>query len=55
MTTLFRFIVQGFFQGIGVELSFFALWVGWRAIHSKVAHRFDPEHFFHAVHDYFTK
>jgi hypothetical protein len=55
MKSLFYFVVQGFFQGIGVEFSFFMLWVGWRVLHSRVAHKFDPEHFFHIVHDYFNK
>ena len=31
------------------------LWVCWRILHSKVAHKFDPEHFFHVIHDYFNK
>jgi hypothetical protein len=55
MKSLFYFVVQGFFQGIGVELAFLMLWVGWRFLHSKTAHKFDPEHFFHVIHDYFTK
>lgn len=52
---ILRYMWIGFWQGVGVELSFLVLWVGWQALHSKVAHRFDPEHFFHRVHDYFTK
>ncbi len=52
---ILRYMWIGFWQGVGVELSFLVLWVGWQALHSKVAHRFNPEHFFHRVHDYFTK
>lgn len=44
----------GFWQGVGVELSFFMLWVGWNRLHQKVSHKFDPEHLFHQIHDYFT-
>jgi hypothetical protein len=46
-------IVAGFWQGVGVEFSFFMLWMGWRVLHSKVAHRLDPEHIVHKIHDYF--
>ena len=48
-------IVVGFWQGVGVELSFLLLWAGWHFLHSKVAHKFDPEHIFHKIHDYFTQ
>jgi hypothetical protein len=43
----------GVWQGFGFELSFFVVWVGWRMLHSKVAHKLDPEHFFHKIHEYF--
>jgi hypothetical protein len=46
---------MGLGQGFGIELSFAVLWVGWHALHGKVAHKFDPEHLFHRVHDYFSK
>lgn len=52
---ILQHIWDGFWQGIGVEASFFILWLGWRAVHSRFAHKFDPEHFFHEVHDYFTQ
>jgi hypothetical protein len=45
----------GFCQGVGVEVSFLMLWVGWHLVHRKMAHKFDPEHFFHQIHEYFTK
>lgn len=47
------FTLAGLLQGVGVEISFFVLWVGWRFLHSKVGHRFHPEHIFHKIHDYF--
>lgn len=43
----------GMWQGIGVELSFFVAWVCWRVLHSKVAHKLDPDHFIHKIHNYF--
>lgn len=50
---ILRSLWAGFWQGIGVELSFFLLWIGWRILHSKIAHKFDPEHFFHQIAEYF--
>jgi hypothetical protein len=47
------FTLAGFLQGVGVEISFFVLWAGWRLLHSKMAHKFSPEHFFHKIHEYF--
>jgi len=52
---IFDLVWAGLWTGFGVELSFFVLWIGWHFLHRKVAHKFDPEHFFHRVHDYFTK
>jgi hypothetical protein len=51
---IFDHIVVGFWQGVGVEVSFFLLWIGWHLFHGKMVHRFDPEHWFHKIHDYFT-
>jgi hypothetical protein len=48
-------MIAGFWQGVGVEFSFFALWIGWRLLHKHLAEHFDPEHFFHIIHDYFMK
>ena len=45
----------GFWQGIGFAFWSLLLWIGWRILHSKVAHKLDPEHFFHELHDFFTK
>jgi hypothetical protein len=47
------FIWAGVLQGVGVEFSFFLLWMIWRVLHGRVAHRFHPEHFFHQIHEYF--
>ena len=44
----------GFWQGVGVELSFFALFLLWSVFYRKHGHRFDAEHVIHAIHDYFT-
>ena len=55
MKPIFTLVWAGLWQGFGVELSFLVLWVGWHIIHRMVAHKFDPEHFFHTIHDYFAK
>lgn len=52
--SIFKLMWSGLWQGVGVEFSFFLLWVGWRVFHSKVAHKLDPEHFIHKIHDYFN-
>lgn len=54
LNNILRLVWSGLWQGFGVELSFFVLWVGWHFLHGKVAHKFDPEHFFHKIHDYFA-
>jgi hypothetical protein len=51
---ILRLVWAGLWQGFGVELSFFVLWVGWHFLHGKVAHKLDPEHWFHRIHDYFA-
>ena len=55
---LWHIVATGFWmglgQGFGIELSFLTLWAGWHLLHSRIAHKFDPEHFFHRIHDYFT-
>jgi hypothetical protein len=45
----------GVWQGVGFGAFSFMLWVGWRFLHSKVAHKLNPEHFFHELHEFFTK
>ena len=50
---IIRLIWQGLWMGFGMEISVFVLWVGWHAMHTQVAHKFDPEHFFHLIHKYF--
>jgi hypothetical protein len=56
---LWHLVTTGFWmglgQGFGIELSFLGLWVSWHFLHGKVAHKLDPEHVFHRIHDYFTK
>ena len=44
----------GFWQGVGVELSFFALFLLWSVFYRKHGYKFDAEHLVHAIHDYFT-
>jgi len=52
---IFTLVWSGLWQGFGVELSFLVLWVFWHFLHSRMAHKFDPEHLFHRIHDYFTQ
>ena len=52
--SVFRLIWNGIWQGIGLEVSFFLPWLGWHFLYKKTAHRFDPEHIFHIIHDYFV-
>lgn len=54
VSNVLKYVWIGFWQGTGVELSFLFLWLCWTMVHRKVAHKFDPEHFFHSIHDYFT-
>lgn len=54
MRRIVSLVWNGLWTGFGVELSFFVLWVGWRALHRKVARKFDPDHFFHVIHEYFN-
>jgi hypothetical protein len=55
---LWHLVATGFWmglgQGFGIELSFLVLWVVWHTFHGRVAHRLDPEHWLHRVHDYIT-
>ena len=55
MRWILQRILAGFWQGVGIEFSVLVLWVGWHILHKRVAHKFDPEHIFHTIHDYFTK
>jgi hypothetical protein len=54
MTTILSEIWHGFWQGIGVELSFFALWAAWTVTHAKlILNRVNPAHWIHKVAEYF--
>lgn len=54
MKTILNDIWHGFWQGFGVELSFFALWGAWKVAHIKfIEKRFDPTHWLHVIADYF--
>ena len=55
LRAILQLMIAGFWQGVGVEFSFFVLWIGWRMLHRQLATKFDPEHFFHVIHDYFMK
>jgi len=44
----------GFWQGIGLEISFLVLWVGWHFVYKKAEGRLHPEHWLHRIHDYFS-
>lgn len=46
-------IWHGFLTGLGVELSFFALWVAWTIAHAKLIRRVHPEHWIHKLAEYF--
>ncbi len=52
---ILRYMWIGFWQGVGVEVSFLVLWLVWHGFHGKVAHRLDADHLIHKIHDYFTK
>lgn len=51
-------IASGFWtglgQGFGIELSVLVLWLGWNGLHSRIAHKFEPEHLIHKIHAYFS-
>jgi hypothetical protein len=51
--SIFSLIWQGIWTGIGVELTLFVLWVIWRAAHSKYISKLHPEHWLHAIGEYF--
>lgn len=55
MPKIWQIILSGFWQGIGVEISFFVLWAICHSIHKAVGDKIDPEHFFHDVYNYFSK
>ena len=46
-------IWHGFWQGIGVELSFFWIWVSWKVTHNRFIQKMEPGHWLHALADYF--
>jgi hypothetical protein len=52
--SILSLVWSGLWQGFGVELSFLVLWATWHFLHSRVAHKIDPENFFHKIHNYFT-
>ena len=45
----------GVWQGVGFAVFSLMLWIGWHLLHRKVAHKFDSEHFFHTIHEFFSK
>lgn len=49
----FWLIYQGFWTGVGVEISVLALWVVWRVLHGKFGHRIHAEHWLHILGEYF--
>ncbi len=47
-------IWHGFLTGLGVEISFFALWVVWTITHAKlIRNRVHPGHWIHKLAEYF--
>jgi hypothetical protein len=46
-------IWHGFLTGLGVELSFFALWLFWTITHAKLVRRVKPGHWIHKLAEYF--
>jgi len=46
-------ILQGFWMGLGAELSFFLLWLIWKLLHGKFAQGLHPEHWLHKLAEYF--
>lgn len=53
MNKILQYIWAGLWMSFGAELSFFALWLAWRLLHSRIAHRLDPGHWFHKLTEYF--
>jgi len=51
---VWHYLWMGVWMGFGAEISFFLLWVFWHLLHRRVAHKFDPEHLFHVIHNYFS-
>jgi hypothetical protein len=47
-------IWHGFLTGLGVELSFFVLWISWTITHTKlIRDRVRPGHWIHKLAEYF--
>lgn len=54
MNHILSLIGTGALLGLGAELQFFLIYLGWHFLHSRIAHKYDSEHFFHKIHDYFS-
>jgi hypothetical protein len=46
---------MGFWQGVGVEMTFLVLFLVWLLLYQNHGHRFQDNHLIHKLHDYFTK
>jgi hypothetical protein len=53
MRSILLLIWQGLWMGFGMEISVFIIWLGWIALHGKVAHKLEESSFFHRIHKYF--
>jgi hypothetical protein len=51
---IFHLIWVGLWQGLGLEISFFGLWVLWHYAYRRVESKLHPEHLMHKIHEYFT-
>jgi hypothetical protein len=52
-SSFLRLVYSGFCQGIGVEISFFLLWVSYKAAHGRVSHKIHEDHWFQKLGEYF--
>lgn len=50
---ILQYIWQGLWNGVGVEVSFLALYILWRLVHGRVAHKLDAGHWLHEIARYF--
>jgi hypothetical protein len=46
---VFSLIWQGVWTGIGVELSLFTLWVGWKLMHLRYVRKLESNHWLHKI------
>jgi hypothetical protein len=51
--SIFNYIWQGIWTGVGVELSLFTLWVVWKIAHLHYVMKLNPEHWLHKLGEYF--